>query len=55
MISLAKWKISTTLQNLPKNAGKIIIATSFEKLPEVQQITQSGHTGGDRSIARSSS
>ena len=39
MISLAKWKISTTFQKLPKNVGdlgKIIIATGFEKLPKVQ-------------------
>ena len=36
MISLAKWKISTTLQKLPKNVGdlgKINVATGFEKLP----------------------
>ena len=47
MISLAKWKILTTLQKLPKyvfNLGKIIVATGFEKLPKVQQIAQSGHT-----------
>ena len=39
MISLAKWKISTTLQKLTKNVGdlgKIIVATGFEKLPKVQ-------------------
>ena len=38
MISLAKWKILTTLQKLPKNEGdlgKIIVATGFEKLSEV--------------------
>ena len=47
MISLAKWKILTTLQKLPKhvgNLGKIIVATGFEKLPKVQLIAQSGHT-----------
>ena len=39
MISLAKWKISTTLQKLPNNVGylgKTIVATGFEKLPKVQ-------------------
>ena len=38
MISLAKWKILTTLQKLPKNEGdlgKIIVATGFEKLSKV--------------------
>ena len=37
MISLAKWKILTTLQKLPKNVGylgKIIVAAGFEKLPK---------------------
>ena len=39
MISLAKWKMSRTLQKMPKNVGdlgKIIVATGFEKLPKVQ-------------------
>ena len=39
MISLAKWKISTTLQKLPKNVddlGKIIVVAGFEKLPKMQ-------------------
>ena len=27
------------------NLGKIIVATSFEWLPKVQKIAQSGHTG----------
>ena len=39
MISLEKWKISTSLQKFPKiviNLGKIIVATSFKKLPKVQ-------------------
>ena len=34
LISLEKWKISTTLQKLLKNwgdSGKIIVATGFEK------------------------
>ena len=49
MISLEKWKILTPLQKLPNNVGnlgKIIVATSFEWLPKVQKIAQSGHTGG---------
>ena len=49
MISLEKWKILTPLQKLPNNVGnlgKIIVATSFEWLPKVQKIVQSGHTGG---------
>ena len=48
MISIEKWKILTTLQKLPKNVGnlaKLIVATSSEKLPKVQLIAQSGHTG----------
>ena len=47
MISLAKWKILTPLQKLPKNEwdfGKLIVATGFEKLPKDQKIGQSGHT-----------
>ena len=39
--------ILTLLQKLPNNVGdlgKIIIATSFEWLPKVQKIAQSGHT-----------
>ena len=28
--------------------GKIIITTGFEKLPKVQIIAQSGHTGCER-------
>ena len=39
MISLVKWKILTTLQELPENVrdlGKIIVAKGIEKLPEVQ-------------------
>ena len=48
MISLEKWYILTHLQKLPKNVaelGKLIVAKGFEKLPKVQQIAQSGHTG----------
>ena len=39
----------TPLQKLPKNVGelgKLIVATSFEWLPKVQKIAQSGHTVG---------
>ena len=39
MISLEKLKILTPLQKLPKNVGdlgKLIVATSIEKLPKVQ-------------------
>ena len=38
----------TPLQNLPRNVGdlgKLIVAKGFEKLPEVQKIAKSGHTG----------
>ena len=45
MISREKWNFLTPLQKLPKNVGKIIVATGFEKLPKVQLIAQSGHTG----------
>ena len=40
--------ILTPLQKLPNNVGdlgKIIVATSFEWLPKVEKIAQSGHTG----------
>ena len=39
MILLQKWKILTTIQNLPKNDGDLseaIVAKGFEKLPKVQ-------------------
>ena len=39
--------IFATLQKLPNNVGnlgKIIVATSFELLPKVRKIAQSGHT-----------
>ena len=48
MISLKKWIILAPLQKLANNVGdlgKIIVATSFEWLPKVQKIAQSGHTG----------
>ena len=47
MISLEKWIILTPLQKMPNNVGdlgKIIVATGFKWLPEVQKIAQSGHT-----------
>ena len=43
-----KLKILTPLQKLPKNVGdlgKLTVAEGFKKLPTVQKITQSGHTG----------
>ena len=48
MISLEKIKIMTPLQKLPKNVedlGKLIVAKGFKKLPKVQKIAKSGHTG----------
>ena len=51
MIPLENWKILTPLQKLLTNMGdlgKIIITTGFEKLPKVQIIAQSGHTGCER-------
>ena len=41
--------ILTTLQKLPKNvedSDKLIVAKGLKKLPKVQKIAQSGHTGG---------
>ena len=40
--------ILTPLQNLPKNVedlSKLIVAKGFKKLPKVQKIAKSGHTG----------
>ena len=40
--------ILTPLQKLIKNGedwGKLIVAKGFKKLPKVQNIAQSGHTG----------
>ena len=40
--------ILTPLQKLPKNGedwGKLIFAKGFKKLPKVQNIAESGHTG----------
>ena len=39
--------ILTPLLKLPKNGedwGKLIVAKGFKKLPEIQNIAQSGHT-----------
>ena len=38
----------TTFQKLPKNVadlGKLIVAKAFKKLPKLQKIATSGHTG----------
>ena len=43
--------ILTPLQKLPKNVdnlGKLIVAKGLKKLPKVQKIAQSGHTGWDQ-------
>ena len=55
MISQEKWKILSHLQNLPKNVGdlgKLIVGKGFKKLPKVQKIAQSGHTGLASTILR---
>ena len=41
----------TPLQNLPRNVGDLgilIYAKGFKKLPKVQKITKSGHTGQNK-------
>ena len=53
MISLEKWMILAPLQKLPKNVedlGKLVVAKAFKKLPKVQKIANSGHTGDGRII-----
>ena len=43
-----KIKDFDTFTKLPKNVGdlgKLIVAAGFEKLPKVQLIAKSGHTG----------
>ena len=48
MISLEKLWIFTPSQKLPKNVrdlGKLIVAKASKKLPKVQKIAKSGHTG----------
>ena len=55
MVSLEKWMILTHLQKLPKNGedlGKLIVAKGFKRLPKVQNIAQSGRTGGDCTMWR---
>ena len=47
--------ILTPLQKLPNNVGnlgKLSVATSFEWLPKVQKIAQSGHTEGITPLTR---
>ena len=48
MISQEKRIFLKPFQKLPKNVrdlGKLISAEGFKKLPKVQKIAQSGHTG----------
>ena len=48
MISLENDRFLTPLQKLHKNVGdlgKLIAAKGFKKLPKVQQMAQSSHTG----------
>ena len=50
MNSLEKWMILAPLQKMPKHVGdlgKLIVAKGFEKLPKVQKIANSGHTGSN--------
>ena len=45
--------ILVPLLKLPKNVGdlgKFIVANGFKKLPKVQKIANSGHTGHNREI-----
>ena len=40
---------------MPKNVGdldKFIVAKGFKKLPKVQKIAQSGHTGGNEEFKK---
>ena len=56
MISLETWMILAPLQKLPKNVGdlgKLIVAKAFKKLPKVQKIVNSGHTGKERDCVSS--
>ena len=48
MISLEKWYNLTPLQKLHKivgDLGQLIVAIGFKKVPKVQKIAKSGHTG----------
>ena len=50
MVSLEKCMILTPLQKLSKNGedcGKLIVGKGFKRLPKVQNIAQSGHTGAE--------
>ena len=43
--------ILAPFQKLPKNVedlGKLIVAKGFNKLPKVQKIANSGHTGSSK-------
>ena len=47
--------ILTPLLKLPKNGedwGKLIVAKGFKKLPKIQNIAQSGHTGWEVVVAQ---
>ena len=53
MVSLQKWMILTPSQKSTKNGedwGKLIVAKAFKKLPNVQNIAQSGHTDSGWSV-----
>ena len=55
MISLEKIRVLTPLRKLPKSVrdlGKLIVAKGLKKLPKLQKIAQSGHTGGDRTYLK---
>jgi len=55
MISQEKWNILTPLQNLPKNVGdlgQLVVAKCFKKLPKVQKIAKSGHTGDNQGLLK---
>ena len=46
--------ILAPLQKLPKNVrdlGKFIVSKDFKKLPKVQKIANSGHTGENSPVA----
>ena len=55
MISIEKWYILTPLQKMPENVGdfgKFIVAKGFKKLPKVQKVAQSGHTGDGNQLKK---
>ena len=45
MVSLEKWMIQKLAKN-GRDRGNLIVAKGFKKFPKVQNIAQSGHTGG---------